>query len=350
MILSKLIKPTGTTRKRLRAALLITPALAAVAVLSACSPQNGGSTSSTGDASASNVNLVVIGGASDDVFFSTVKRGIDDAAKVPEASGAKVTYLALKNYDNLGPDVAQLITNALGMKPSAIAVPDWVPTAEDPAIQSVIAAGIPVVIYNAGTWDQASKLGATTYIGTDEYLAGKAAGEALGKAGSKNASCVNTVPGSTNLEDRCSGVKDGIAETGGTSSELALPATSFGNATAVTQAIKSNLQQNTSIDAVITVGGSDSEAAFAALTQANSTAKFITFGNSTTVDARIQAGTQLAFIDQQPYAQGFYSVSAMWQYVAYGLELPTKPILTGPAVITKDNVAAVIAGSAAGVR
>ena len=350
MSFSKLIKPTGATRKRLRNVLLVAPAVIAIAALTACSPQNGGAATSTSGTSGANVNLVVIGGASDDVFFSTVKRGIDDAAMVPEASGAKVTYLALKNYDNLGPDVAQLITNALGMKPSAIAVPDWVPTAEDPAIQSVVAAGIPVVIYNAGTWDQASKLGAMTYIGTDEYLAGKAAGEALGKAGSKNVSCVNTVPGSTNLEDRCSGIKDGVAETGGASTELALPATSFGNATAVTQAIKSNLQQNTSIDAVVTVGGSDSEAAFAALTQASSNAKFITFGNSTTVDARIQAGTQLAFIDQQPYAQGFYSVSAMWQYVAYGLELPTKPILTGPAVITKDNVAAVVTGSAAGVR
>ncbi|RFA10725.1 sugar ABC transporter substrate-binding protein [Subtercola boreus] len=350
MTFSKLSKPQGLTRKRLRNVLLVAPAVVAMAALAGCSPQNGGTAASTGSADDSNVNLVVIGGASDDVFFSTVKRGIDDAAKVPEASGAKVTYLALKNYDNLGPDVAQLITNALGMKPSAIAVPDWVPTAEDPAIQSVIAAGIPVVIYNAGTWDQADKLGAMTYIGTDEYLAGKAAGEALGKAGSKSAVCVNTVPGSTNLEDRCSGVKDGMTESGGTSEQLALPATSFGNATAVTQAIKSNLQQNTATDAIVTVGGSDSEAAFAALTQAGSSAKFITFGNSTTVDERIQAGTQLAFIDQQPYAQGFYSVSAMWQYVAYGLELPTKPILTGPAVITKDNVAAVVSGSQAGVR
>ena len=37
-------------------------------------------------------------------------------------------------------------------------------------------------------------------------------------------------------------------------------------------------------------------------------------------------------------------------YVKYGLKLPQNPILTGPAVISKDNVAAALAGAKEGVR
>jgi simple sugar transport system substrate-binding protein len=43
-------------------------------------------------------------------------------------------------------------------------------------------------------------------------------------------------------------------------------------------------------------------------------------------------------------------VSALYGYIRWGLELPQKPILTGPAVISKDNVESAIAGAKAGVR
>ena len=37
-------------------------------------------------------------------------------------------------------------------------------------------------------------------------------------------------------------------------------------------------------------------------------------------------------------------------YVRYGIELPQKPLLTGPAIISADNVDTAIAGAKAGVR
>jgi simple sugar transport system substrate-binding protein len=353
MKVSKLVRPRS--RKRIGLFALAVPALLAAAALTGCTPGGGSTTDPTGGASSggdagAGVNIVVIGG--DDAFFSTVKRGIEDAAKTVESYGGKVTYLALKDYSNIGPDAAQLVKNALGQNPSAVLVPDWVPEAEDPAIQEVIDAGIPVIIYNAGGMDAVEKLGALTYVGTDEYLAGVASGEEFGEAGIKNIVCVNTVPGAQNLEDRCRGNADGIAKSGGKSTQLALPASSYGNQTAVAQAIKAALQQDPTVDGLVTVGGSDSGAAIDALNQAGVSGK-VAYGHMN-VDMQIldgiKDGTVAFAIDQQPYAQGFYTVSAAFQYVAFGVELPTKPILTGPLVINADNVDKAVSGTEEGVR
>jgi simple sugar transport system substrate-binding protein len=342
-----------STRRRLLA--IAAPALAAMVALAGCTPGGANPNATSGGGSgdgASGVNIVVIGGASDDSFFSSIKRGVDDATRSVEANGGKVTYLALQNYNNLGPDVAQLIKNALGQDPSAVLVPNWVPEAEDPALKEVIDAGIPVIIYNAGGIEAAENVGALTYIGTDEYLAGVAGGETLGDAGVTKNLCVNTVPGAQNLEDRCRGVADGLAKSGGTSEQLALPASSFGNQTAVTQAIKAALQQDSSVNGLSTVGGSDSAAALDALDQAGASGKvqYVHFSLDSRMLQAIKDAKALGAIDQQPYAQGFYSVSAAFQYVAYGVELPTKPILTGPLVIDVDNVDKAISGTEEGVR
>jgi simple sugar transport system substrate-binding protein len=65
---------------------------------------------------------------------------------------------------------------------------------------------------------------------------------------------------------------------------------------------------------------------------------------------RIKDGTQLFCIDQQPYLQGYLAVSLLNGYVQYGLKLPTAPVLTGPGIVDATNVAATLAGAAAGAR
>ena len=37
-------------------------------------------------------------------------------------------------------------------------------------------------------------------------------------------------------------------------------------------------------------------------------------------------------------------------FVNYGLDLPTKPALTGPGIVSKDNVDVTMAGAKAGAR
>lgn len=297
-------------------------------------------------------NIFVVGGKADDPFWSIVKRGAEDAGAVVEAQGGSVTWLAPQNYDNLGPDAADLIRTALSQSPDAIVAPDWVPEAMDDAFKAAVEAGVPVIVYNAGSLDKATELGAMNYIGSDDYEAGRAGGVYFAENGSKNVICVNTIPGAASLEARCQGIADGIAESGGVSNQLPLPATSFGNPTAVAEAIKAALLQDQTVDGVITISAGDADSASIAIMQAGvgETVKLGTFDlNQGTLD-RISAGEQLFAIDQQPYLQGYLAVSLLNGYVNYGLKVPTAPILTGPGIVDSSNIEATLAGVAAGAR
>lgn len=130
-------------------------------------------------------NIAVVGGKTDDEFWSRIKKGVDDARLVVEKNGGAVSYLQLQTYDNLGPDAAQLVRTAISQGVTGIVVPDWVPEAEDEAIKAAVAAGIKVILMNAGNIDKARELGAINYVGSDEYTAGKAGGEYFASKGAK---------------------------------------------------------------------------------------------------------------------------------------------------------------------
>jgi simple sugar transport system substrate-binding protein len=279
---------------------------------------------------ADGAKIFVIGGKPDDPFWSKVKKGAEDAGLVAKATGGSVTWLGPANYDNLGPDAAKLIRTALSQHPSAIVGPDWVAEAEDAAFKDVVAAHIPLIIYNSGGMDAAKRLGAMNYVGSDEYVAGVGGGEYFGSHGVKNVLCVNTLPGATNTENRCKGVADGIAKQGGKSTQLPLPSSSFGNPTAVAQAIKANLLKDASVDGLITISAPDANSAANAISQAGvgEKVKLATFDMDETGIQRIKDGKQMFSIDQQPYLQGFLAVSLLNGFVNYGLDLPTKPVLT----------------------
>ena len=74
-------------------------------------------------------DIYVIGGKPDDPFWSRVKMGAEDAGKVAESQGGKVVWLGPQNYDNLGPDSAELIRQAIDQGADAIVGPNWVPEA-----------------------------------------------------------------------------------------------------------------------------------------------------------------------------------------------------------------------------
>ena len=76
-----------------------------------------------------------------------------------EANGGIVNYLRLVNYDNFAPDVVQLIRTAISQEVDGLVIPNWVPEAEDPAIKDAIAAGIKVILMNAGGADKAERTG-----------------------------------------------------------------------------------------------------------------------------------------------------------------------------------------------
>lgn len=297
-------------------------------------------------------DIAVVGGSNDDAFWNIIKKGIDDATPMVEANGGSVNYLRLVNYDNFAPDVVQLIRTAISMEVDGLVIPNWVPEAEDPAIKDAIAAGIKVILMNAGGAEKAKELGAINYVGSDEYVAGVAGGEYFGGNGQKNVLCINTLPGTANIEARCKGVIDGITAKGGKGAQLPLPSTSFGDATAVAEAIKAELIKDETIDGVITISAGDADSAAIAVEQAGKTGKTLlgSFDMNQAGLDRIKGGTQLFAIDQQPYLQSYLAVSLLASHIDFGTDLPVFPVLTGPGIVDASNIEATLAGVAKGAR
>ncbi|MGH6754721.1 MAG: sugar ABC transporter substrate-binding protein [Bradyrhizobium sp.] len=305
-----------------------------------------------GSAMAEGAKIFVIGGKPDDPFWSIVKRGAEDAGKVVAAQGGTVTWLGPQNYDNLGVDAAELIRQAIDQGATAIVGPDWVPEAMDPAFKAVVDKKIPMIIYNAGGLAAADRLGAMNYVGSDDYKAGVAAGGYFGDKGLKNLVCVNSLPGAANIEAHCKGMTDGIVAKGGVGATLPLPATAFGNSTAVAQAVKAYLLQHPDVVGVYTIGNVDANSSINAIMQSGKAGKVQVGGVNMdqTILTNIQSGSQMFTIDQQGYLQGYLSVSILNGHVNYGLTVPTREILTGPGIVDKSNVDATMAGVKAGAR
>jgi simple sugar transport system substrate-binding protein len=245
-----------------------------------------------------------------------------------------------------------LIRTAISMEVDGIVIPNWVPEAEDPAIKDAMAAGIQIILMNAGGAEKAQELGAINYVGSDEYVAGVAGGEYFAAQGQKNVICVNTIPGAANLEARCQGVIDGMTGKGGTAVQLPLPATAFGDATAVAEAIKAELLKDETIDGVITISAGDADSAAIGIQQAGKTETTMlgTFDLNQAGLDRIKGGTQMFAIDQQPYLQGYLAVSLLASSIDFGTSLPTFPVLTGPGIVDASNIDATLAGVAKGAR
>jgi simple sugar transport system substrate-binding protein len=351
-----MVVPQLKETKRFRNRFLV-PALAVAAAglmvsISACTTEGAAnSTSAAGTGKGKAINVVMIVGADGDPFFSKVKNGSDDAASA-YGGKAKITYLGPKNYDNLGPDVAKLLQTALSQKPDVVLAPDWVPDSQDAAFKELTDAGIPVVLYNAGGKDAADKIGAVTYIGTEEYVSGQAAGKAMVDNNAKHVVCVNTIPGSANIEARCAGAQEATEAGGSKFSELSLASTTFGNPTAISEAVKAALTGDTSIDGLLSIGAADSDSAWQAMQGANAVGKVQlgSFDINKSSAERIQSGDQAFAVDQQPYLQGWLAASTAYQYVNWGILSPQIPNLTGPLLITKDTASAALQGIADGVR
>src|ERR1700749_1801979 len=241
---------------------------------------------------------------------------------------------------------AQLITDAINSHVNGIAVTDPNPPALCPTIKKPTAAGIPVVMFNAGYTNWQS-CGAMEYFGQDEEVAGVAAGKKLAAAGAKNVLCVLPAQGQAQLEARCAGVKQGLGSEG-TMSKLYVNGT---DNSAVLSTMSPELTRTKSIDAGITLGAQFALLAIQAENQSHATAKIYTFDTSAAEIAKIKSGQVQWAIDQQPYLQGYESVDALWLFLTNGNPLGGgATVFTGPAFVDSGNVDAVAKYAARGTR
>lgn len=329
-------------KKRLLGGLAL--AAAAALLLSACSGTGqestdggGGGDDGGGTASKGLTYAVVTHSAPGDAFWDRVKSGAEQAGK---DYGAAVTY-------NSDPDPAkqsQLIDNAIAQEVDGIVVSMANPDGVQASVERAVAAGIPVVTINSGL-ERFKEFGAITHIGQSESIAGAAVGERLGEEGLTNALCVIQEAGNVGLEERCAAAADAF---GGSMANLQVDGT---NDAEVKATIKSKLQADSSIDAVLTLGGQYAIDAVGAVDESGSSAKVATFDLSEDVVEAVGAGQILFAVDQQPYVQGFLGITALYLKSTNGNDIGGgQPVYSGPAFVTQDNAAAVAEFAKNGTR
>ncbi|MET9047367.1 substrate-binding domain-containing protein [Streptomyces sp. NPDC004362] len=281
---------------------------------------------------------LVTHGAEGDAFWELVKKGAEAAAA---KDGADLTYA--NDPDAAGQ--AELVRDAIRDRADGIALTLAKPDAMKGPIGEARAAGIPVVGLNSGM-DAWRSDGVLEYFGQDESLAGRAVGDKLDGLGAHHALCVIHERGNVALEARCAGVKKAF---GGDTDMLYVDGT---DTNALTESVAARLRQDPGIDEVVTLGAQFALAAVRSVRQADSRARVATFDLNKDLVKAVQDGDVQFAVDQQPYLQGYLAVDALWLYKSNGNVSGggVAPVLTGPAFVTKANVASVARLAADGTR
>ena len=311
---------------------------------SACSSSGGKKTEqgsgglAAGKASTSQITIAMVThGAPGDTFWDIIRKGA-------QAAAAKDNVTLKYSSDESSGNQANLIQSAIDSKVDGIAVTLPDPPALEPAVKKAIAAGIPVVAFNAGIGAYQNS-GVLSYFGSDESLAGQAGGKRASEEGYKSLLCVIQFQGQVQLEARCDGVKETF---GGKWQKIYVNGK---DRPSEQSTIAAKLKQDPSIDFVVTLGAPDALAAINAIKEGGSKAKVGTFDFNPQIPPKIQSGELQWAIDQQPYLQGYLSVDSLWLYKANGNILGGgKPTLTGPFLVDKSNVDFVGKFAAGGTR
>jgi simple sugar transport system substrate-binding protein len=301
---------------------------------SADSSTTGGSDTS----SSSDIRIdVITHGAPGDSFWDVVKAGAVQAGKDEHVD------LHYQSDPDVGKQ-ATLIDNAVAAGTNGLVVSMANPDGLEKSIKAAVAAGVPVITINSGL-DQWQDFGAITHVGQSETLAGKAAGEQLNNAGVKNALCVIQEAGNVGLEQRCAGAKSTFT---GTLTNLQTDNTDLAGSEAT---IESKIQADPSIDGILSLGGDMSGQAVKAVAATGASVTVGTFDVNADVVQNVIDGKIEFAIDQQPYAQGYLGVTAVYLKNLDGLDIGGgQPVYTGPAFITKDNAADVLKFAQQGTR
>jgi simple sugar transport system substrate-binding protein len=285
--------------------------------------------------------VFVTHGQASDSFWNTVKRGITEARR---QTGVEVSYRAPDRFSI--ERMRRFIDQAVADRPDGlvISLPDA--TALRPSIEAAVEAGIPVITINSGS-DEFRKLGVLAHVGQPEYEAGVEAGERMGRAGVEHALCVNQEDGNAGLDQRCRGLGDGLAKTGGTMRPLPVP---LQDARAAQTRMAEELNGG-DFDGIVTLGPGGAVPALDAVAASGQDVTLATFDLSADVLEAVRDGKMLFAVDQQPYLQGYLPVMLLAERARYGV-FPREGELipTGPQFVTKETAEEVLRLSAGGFR
>ncbi|WEK51543.1 MAG: substrate-binding domain-containing protein [Candidatus Kaistia colombiensis] len=290
----------------------------------------------TTGAFAADANLtMVIYGTTGNPFWSKVVAGAEEAAK---ALGADVT-IQFANDDPV--QQSQLVEAALARGTTGIGLALNVDDAYDNVVKTARAQGVPVIAFNVDDSAGAAGNARQAFIGQDfreaGYLIGKAvAAEAGLKSGDKTV-CPVEHPGAVYAVQRHEGVERAMKEVGATCEIIGTGGISLEDTlTKLTQ----YLVGHPDTKAVIGLGGMPTEMAPKAVQDARMSIPNGGFDLSEVIIQNVIDGKTLATVDQQPFYQGYMTVTQLYYAGKYGLTPAS--INTGAALVDKASAPIVL--------
>ena len=274
--------------------------------------------------------IVIVTKALDSEFWQTLKSGAEEAAR--QHPDVELSVLAPEREINIDQQVS-IIEDQILKKVSALAVVPGGIAEVSPVLDKAKAAGIPVLIVDNDTpWP-----GKLSYIGTDNRLGGKLAGDYVVKllGGRGKVAIVRGILGVTSHEDRVAGFQQAIAQAPGIQIVTIQPANSE-RASALT-VMENILTSNPELNAVFATSDQMALGAMEAVAAQHMTGKVMVVGFDAGKEAvrGVNSGEISAVIAQYPANMGKQAVEAAIKAIQG--EPIAKVIDTGTALVTKEN-------------
>ena len=299
-------------------------------LLAACgsSASSGGSSDSIFGSHPS-YKFVFVNHVTTNPFFTPTQYGIADACKL---LGCTYQWTGSENSD-----VSQMVNafnSAIAAKADGIAVSLIDLHAFNAPVEKALAAGIPVVAYNADAAGNAR----LAYIGQDLKLAGEKMGERIiAKVPSGEVGLFIATPGSANLQPRIEGAEKVLKAKGISIHTVATGAAVPGEESAIEAFYKSH----TGVKGMYAVDGGSTESLAKVMQKLGLQGKVHAGGFDLTEQTQnlLKAGFIEFTIDQQPYLQGFLPALQLFFYNVSGTQTGPFEANTGLKFVTKDTVA-----------
>ncbi len=279
---------------------------------------------------------MVIYGTTGNPFWAKVVAGAEEAAA---NLGAKVT-IQFANDDPVQQN--QLVEAAIARGTTGIGLSINVDDAYDGIVASARAAGIPVVAFNVDDSQGAAGNARQAFVGQDfreaGYLIGQTVASAAGLGQGDKAVCPVEHPDAVYAVERYEGVARALAEVGAECEVLGTGGVSLEDTlTKLTQ----YLVGHAGVKAVVGLGGMPTEMAPKAIADAGLSIPNGGFDLSEVIIRNVMDGQTLATVDQQPFYQGYMTVTQLYYANKYGLTPAS--INTGAALVEKGNAEQVLA-------
>ena len=286
--------------------------------------------------------VFVTHGQANDNYWSVVKNGMMAAAAALKVT---VDYQAPATFDVV--KMGQMIEAATASHPDGLVVSIPDATALEGPIEAAKASGIPVIVIDTGE-DQVQPWKLDLFVGGgSEYDNGVKAGTLMGSAGVKDAVCVNHEVGNVSQDQRCQGLADGLAKTGGKSAVVAVTL----DPTDATRRVEGYLTAHPGTDGMMLLGTTLAGPILTMFDERGYAGRIRlgTFDISPEVLDALLQDKMMFGIDNQQYLMGYLPVVLLAGKAMYGT-LPQAPIRTGPSFVTKAEAGAVKTLADQGIR